>query len=41
MDLYNGEIISRRMARRAVFEFVPSTLQAAFARFDSIAPEIT
>lgn len=26
--------LSRRMARRPVFEFVPSTLQAAFARFE-------
>lgn len=32
MDLYNGEIIAHRMARRPVFELVSSTLQAALSR---------
>ena len=32
MDLYNGEIIAHRMARRPVFELVSSTLLAALPR---------
>ena len=32
MDLYNGEIIAHRMAKRPVFELVSSTLQAALSR---------
>ena len=32
MDLYNGEIIAHRMARRPVFELVFSTLRAALSR---------
>ena len=32
MDLYNGEIIAHRMARRPVFELVSSTLRAALSR---------
>ena len=32
MDLYNGEIVAYRMARRPVFELVSSTLEAALAR---------
>lgn len=32
MDLYNGEIIAHRMARRPVFELVSSTLQTALSR---------
>ena len=32
MDLYNGEIIAHRMARRPVFELVSSTLDAALSR---------
>jgi putative transposase len=32
MDLYNGEIISHRMARRPVFELVSQTLRAALSR---------
>ena len=37
MDLYNGEIIEHRMARRPVFELVSSTLRAVFARFKGAA----
>ena len=40
MDLYNGEIISHRMARRPVFELVSGTLQAALSRSDG-ATELT
>ena len=32
MDLYNGETIAHRMARRPVFELVSGTLQAALSR---------
>jgi putative transposase len=32
MDLYNGEIIAHRMARRPVFELVSGTLSAALSR---------
>lgn len=32
MDLYNGEIIARRMAKRPVFELVSGTLQTALSR---------
>jgi len=32
MDLYNGEIVAHRMARRPVFELVSSTLRAALAQ---------
>lgn len=32
MDLYNGQIIAHRMARRPVFELVSSTVQAALSR---------
>lgn len=32
MDLYNGEIIAHRMARRPVFELVSGTLGAALSR---------
>ena len=32
MDLYNGEIVSYRMARRPIFELVSSTLKAALSR---------
>lgn len=32
MDLYNGEIVAHRMARRPVFELVSSTLQVALSR---------
>jgi len=32
MDLYNGEVIANRMARRPVFELVSSTLQTALSR---------
>ena len=32
MDLYNGEIIAHRMARRPVFELVSSTLDVALSR---------
>ena len=40
MDLYNGEIIAHRMARRPVFERVSSTLQAALSRTEC-ASELT
>ncbi len=33
MDLYNGEIIAHRMARRPVFELVSCTIKAALPRF--------
>ena len=32
MDLYNGEIIAHRTARRPVFELVPDTLRAALSQ---------
>ena len=32
MDLYNGEIIAHKMAKRPVFELVSSTLRAALSR---------
>ena len=32
MDLYNGEIIAHRMARRPVFDLVSGTLRAALSR---------
>ena len=35
MDLYNGEIIAYRMARRPVFDLVSCTLQAAFRRVEA------
>jgi putative transposase len=35
MDLYNGEIISYRMARRPVFELVSETFRAALSRSKS------
>jgi putative transposase len=35
MDLYNGEIIAHRMARRPVFDLVSRTLQAAFRRVEA------
>lgn len=35
MDLYNGEIIAYRMARRPVFELVSGTLQAALSQLKS------
>lgn len=34
IDLYNGEIIAHRMARRHVFELVSCTFQAAFPRLE-------
>lgn len=37
MDLYNGEIIAHRMARRPVFELVSGTLKAALSRIRSAA----
>ena len=37
MDLYNGEIIAHRMARRPVFELVSGTLRAALSRSECIA----
>ena len=40
MDLYNGEIVAYRMARRPVFELVSGTLQAALSRSES-ATELT
>jgi putative transposase len=36
MDLYNGEIISYRMARRPVFELVSETFRAALSRSKSV-----
>jgi putative transposase len=36
-DLYNGEIIAHRMAKRPVIELVASTLRAALARFERAA----
>jgi len=32
MDLYNGEIVAHRMAKRPVFELVSGTLRAALSR---------
>ncbi|MDB5890357.1 MAG: integrase core domain protein, partial [Polaromonas sp.] len=32
MDLYNGEIIAYRMAKRPVFDLVSNTLREAIAR---------
>ncbi|MDE1952893.1 MAG: IS3 family transposase [Betaproteobacteria bacterium] len=37
MDLYNGEIIAHRMARRPVFELVSGTLEAALSRSECTA----
>lgn len=37
MDLYNGEIVAHRMARRPVFELVSSTLRAALSRTKYVA----
>ena len=37
MDLYNGEIIAYRMARRPVFELVSGTLEAALSRSECTA----
>ena len=37
MDLYNGEIIAYRMAKRPVFEMVSGTLRAALSRFECTA----
>ena len=39
MDLYNGEIIAHRMARRPVFDLVSDTLREALAR-SACAPEL-
>lgn len=40
MDLYNGEIIAHRMAKRSVFEQVCSTLRAALSRTRCVAPMV-
>jgi putative transposase len=37
MDLYHGEIVAHRMARRPVFELVSSTLQVALSKAKSTA----
>jgi transposase InsO family protein len=37
MDLYNGEIIAHRMARRPIFELVSHTLQEALSRTGCIS----
>lgn len=37
MDLYNGEIVAYRMARRPVFEMVSSMLEAALKRTNCVA----
>ena len=37
MDLYNGEIVAYRMARRPVFEMVSSMLEAALSRTNCVA----
>lgn len=37
MDLYNGEIIAHRMARRPVFELVSGTLRAALSQSEGAA----
>ena len=37
MDLYCGEIVSYRMARRPVFELVSGTLETALSRAKSTA----
>jgi len=37
MDLYNGEIIAHRMARRPVFDLVAGTLRAALSRSECTA----
>ena len=37
MDLYNGEIIAHRMAKRPVFELVSSTLRAALSHAGCVA----
>jgi putative transposase len=37
MDLYNGEIVAHRMARRPVFELVTCTLQTALPRLEDDA----
>ena len=37
MDIYNGEIIAHRMARRPVLELVSSTLRAALSRSECTA----
>ena len=37
MDLYNGEIVAYRMARRPVFEMVSSMLDAALSRTNCVA----
>ena len=37
MDLYNGEIIAHRMARRPIFELVSGTLRAALSRSERTA----
>ena len=39
MDLYKGEIIAHRMARRPVFELVSGTLRAAVSRSECTADE--
>lgn len=36
MDLYNGEIVAYRMARRPVFEMVSSMLEAALSRSNCV-----
>ena len=37
MDLYNGEIVAHKMARRPVYELVASTLQEALSRTECTA----
>ena len=37
MDLYNGEIVAYRMARRPVFEIVSSMLETALSRTNCVA----
>ena len=37
MDLYNGEIVAYRMARRPVFEMVSSMLETALSRTNCVA----
>ena len=40
MDLYNGEIVAHRMARRPVFDFVACTLESALGRVDAADGQI-
>ena len=37
MDLYNGEIVAYKMAKRPVYELVESTLKVALSRTDCAA----